>query len=82
MKDFKHFIVLAGILAVGFALFWLFNFNRQAQIGITIALGAAYVIWGMIHHALRKELHPRIILEYLLVATLACILVIFLLLRS
>ena len=82
MKDFKHFSSLIFILLVGFALFWLFNFNRIAQMGITVALGAVYVIWGMIHHALRKELHLRIILEYLLVAVLACTVVIFLLLRS
>lgn len=82
MKDIKHYLLLAAILSIGFGCYWMFNFNRMAQVGITLALGAIYVLWGMIHHALNKELYLKIILEYLLVACLASIVVIFLLLRS
>ena len=82
MKDLKHYLALLAILSVGFGLYWMFNFNRMAQVGITLALGAIYVLWGMVHHALNKELYLKIILEYLLVASLASIVVIFLLLRS
>lgn len=82
MKDLKHYLALMAILSVGFGLYWMFNFNRTAQIGITLALGASYVLWGMFHHALKKELHLRIIIEYLMVAILASTVVIFLLLRS
>lgn len=82
MKEFKHYLALAAILSAGFSLYWFFNFNRQIQIWITIGLGAVYVLWGIMHHALSKELYLRIVIEYLLVAVLACLLVIFLLLRS
>lgn len=82
MKDLKHYLALAAILSVGFGLYWLFNFNRQIQVWITIGMGCAYVIWGIVHHLLKKDLHLRIILEYLLVAAFVVVLVIFLLLRT
>lgn len=81
MKELKHYLILLAILMIGFWFYWLFNFNRQIQVWITIGLGCAYVLWGMIYHTARHELYLRIVLEYLLVAGLACSLVIFLLLR-
>jgi len=82
MKEAKHYLALGVILAVGFWLYWVFNFNRQIQVWITVGMGCAYVLWGIIYHTLRKELYFRIILEYLLVSILACTLIVFLLLRS
>ncbi len=82
MKDFKHYLSLMAILSIGFGLFWIFNFNRHIQIWITVGLGVAYVLWGVLHQTLRKEFHWRIFWEYLIVATVACVVVIFLLLRS
>lgn len=82
MKDLKHFLCLLTILSLGFGLFLIFDYNRVAQVGIVIALGGVYVLWGIIHHGLNKELHLKIILEYLLVAIFACTVIIFLLLRA
>lgn len=81
MKDLKHYLALMAILSVGLGAFLFFGYNRTVQIGIVIVLSAVYVVWGIFHHALKKELHLRIILEYLMVAILASIVVIFLLLR-
>jgi len=81
MKEIKQYLALGVILAVGFWLYWAFNFNRQIQVWITIGMGCAYVLWGIVYHAFRRELYFRIILEYLLVAGLACTFTIFLLLR-
>ena len=82
MKDLKHYLSLAAVLSIGLGTFLIFDYNRQIQIGIIMAMGAAYVIWGLVHHVLKKELRPRIILEYLLVAFLATTITIFLLLRT
>lgn len=78
----KHYLALAAVLSVGLGLFWIFNYNRTAQIGITLALGGAYVIWGIIHQILVGELHGRIIGEYLAVATLVSLMISFLLMRA
>jgi len=82
VKDLKHYLSLMAILSIGFGLFWIFNFNRQIQIWITIGLGVAYVLWGVLHHAIKKEFHWRILWEYIVVAILAGVVVIFLLRRT
>jgi hypothetical protein len=69
-------------LSIGFGLFWIFNYNRTAQIWITLGSSTAYVIWGMIHHALRGELRWQIIWEYTVVAALVGLTVVFLLMRA
>jgi len=82
VKDLKHYLFLMAILSIGFGLFWIFNFNRQIQMWITVGLGVAYVLWGIMHHAIKKELHWRIVWEYFLVAIFACVIIIFLLART
>jgi len=81
-KDLKHYLGLIAFLSIGLAFFLVFNYNRQIQMGITLAMAAIYVAWGIIHHTIKKELHPRIILEYILVAIVASVVVIFLLMRT
>jgi len=81
-KDLKHYFALIAFLSFGLALFLVFNYNRQIQMGISLVMAGGYVIWGVIHHTIKKELHPRIILEYVLVAIVASVVVIFLLMRT
>lgn len=81
-KDLKHYLALITFLAFGLALFLIFNYNRQIQVGITLAMSVIYVVWGVVHHGLKKELHPRIISEYIIVATVASVVMIFLLMRT
>ena len=81
-KDLKHYLGLIAFLSIGLALFLVFNYNRQIQMGIALAMSVIYVAWGIIHHTIKKELHPRIILEYVLVAIVASVVMIFLLMRT
>jgi len=82
MKDYKHYIALISILSFGAGLYLIFNYNRLVQIILVIGLGTAYVAWGVIHHHLKKDLYWHIVFEYLAVALLACLAVIFILLRA
>ena len=81
-KDLKHYLALIAFLSIGLAFFLVFNYNRQIQTGISLVMAAGYVTWGIIHHLIKKELHPRIILEYVLVAIVASVVVIILLMRT
>lgn len=81
-KDLKHYLALIAFLSFGLALFLVFNYNRQIQMGISLVMAGGYIIWGIIHHAIKKELHPKIILEYVLVAIVASVVVLFLLMRT
>jgi len=81
-KDLKHYLALITFLSIGLALFLIFNYNRQIQVGIALAMAATYVIWGIVHHWVKKELHPRIISEYVIVAIVASVVMIFLLMQT
>lgn len=81
-KDLKHYLALIAFLSFGLTLFLIFDYNRQIQVGITLLMAAIYVVWGIVHHAVKKELHPKIIFEYLIVATVASVVMIFLLMRA
>ena len=82
MNDLKHYLALAAILSLGFGLFWIFNYNRDLQIVVTLGMAAAYLAWGLGYHHRRRELTRSLAGEYLAVAAVSCLLVIFLLLRS
>jgi uncharacterized membrane protein YjjP (DUF1212 family) len=81
-QDFKHYLALIAFLSFGLALFLVFNYNRQAQVVMTFLMSLIYVAWGIVHHTIRKELHPKIIFEYFLVAFVVSVVVIFLLMRT
>lgn len=81
-KDLKHYLALIAFLSAGLALFLIFNYNRQIQMGISLIMAGGYIIWGIIHHTIKRELHPKIILEYVVVAIVASVVVIFLLMRA
>lgn len=69
-----HYLVLAVFLGLALVLFYLADGNHQYQFKIAIFTSALYFIWGVIHHRLEGDLHPRIVVEYLLIALLAVIL--------
>jgi len=82
MKDLKHYFSLIAGLSIGFAFFLVFNYNRSTQMWITLAMAGFYILWGIIHHLIRKDFHTRIIAEYLAVAFFASVVVVFLLFRA
>lgn len=66
-----HYFTLLCILLAGlWGLYW-FNYSPAVQLGIVISLSISYVIWGAIHHMYHRDLHLKIVLEYVVVAVLA-----------
>lgn len=85
-KDFAHhplhYFTLLCILLIGlWGLFW-FDHNQAVQMAIVISLGVSYVAWGIIHHMYHKDLHLKIIFEYLLVSIFAILIFASLLIRT
>ncbi len=85
-KDFSrhplHYFTLLSLMLVGlWGIFW-FSFQPAVQLIIIIAMSVSYVVWGIIHHYEHKDLHPKIVLEYILVAMLAILVFGSLLLRT
>jgi len=87
MRKFKKrlvcsdYIVLAAGLIIGVLGYRIFSTNQQVEIILIISLGGFYFIWGIWHHFREGDLHVKIILEYLLIAVLAVVLLLSLILR-
>ena len=48
--------------------------NSSQQLIVGVITSISYVLWGLIHHALQKDLHKRIVVEYILIGAIAIIL--------
>jgi hypothetical protein len=85
-KDFAHhplhYFSLLCVLVLGlWGIFW-FDYSRTVQVGIVVSLGVSYTVWGIIHHWQHKDLHLKIIAEYVLVASFAVLMFASLMLRT
>ncbi len=71
-----NYLVLLLILLVGM---WAFNMvrpNVTLQLTVGIVTAVAYVLWGVIHHAMLGDLHHKIVIEYVLIGAIAIVLLV------
>ena len=80
-KNLPHYLPLLGIFAFGILAFILFSYDASFQMAVVVAIAVSYVIWGIIHHHLHRDLHASVIVEYLIVAALGVVLISSLILR-
>ncbi len=71
---YVNFVVLAVILISGIFTFWGAQNDKTIQLFVGVATAVAYVLWGMIYHALEGDLHLKVVIEYSLVGTIAIVL--------
>jgi hypothetical protein len=81
-KISNYYLILLIILNFGALMFYLLRFNPFYQIWVLMLTSLAYVFWGLIHHFLEDDLHPKVILEYILIAMLVNLVVMTLLIRA
>ncbi|MDP1759921.1 MAG: hypothetical protein Q8L01_00395 [Candidatus Woesebacteria bacterium] len=82
MKHFSHYFSLIAIFIVGILGFYLFSYDKIFQIGVAVVLAVTYVLWGIIHHTIHKDIYFLVILEYITVAVLGLIMVISLIFKG
>lgn len=86
MKVIKRFFIHYSSLfiVIGLGLFGVvvFSFNKWLQAGVLVAVSAAYVVWGVTHHHMHKDLYFSVILEYLSIAAVGLIIVLSLIFRT
>lgn len=75
-KHLSHYLPLVGIIAVGVIGIIAFSYDKFFQAAIGVSVACAYVVWGVIHHHLHKDLHLSVIIEYIIIAALG-VLVLF-----
>lgn len=76
MKQNKltHYLLLIAILAAGIIFFYYFAAFPERQFFVVIATSVSYLIWGIVYHLMEGDLHLKIVVEYLLIALLAIVL--------
>jgi hypothetical protein len=67
----EHYSVLALILAAGLMGIILFRMDLLVEQVVVWGLSAMYVLWGIVHHIIRRDLTGFIVLEYLLIGLIA-----------
>jgi hypothetical protein len=81
-KHLPHYISLIGILIAGILGFYFFSYDRFFQTAIITALAVSYVSWGIIHHAVHKDICFSVIMEYVTISILGLIIALTLIYRT
>ena len=78
IKEIKRhpfeFAVLFTILILGILSFFYFNFDHHYQRRIIYLTGGTYFLWSLFHHYRRGDLEFSLVVEYLLIALFATLL--------
>ncbi len=69
-----NYVVLCSILIGGVATFWYVSPNRELQFTVGVTTSIFYVVWGLIHHAIHRDLRRKVMIEYLLMGAIAIVL--------
>ncbi len=69
-----HLLILCAILGLGIVSFFVAKGNTGLQLTIGVVTAFAYVLWGLLHHAALGDLHKKIVVEYVLIAAIAVLL--------
>lgn len=67
-------IVLCAILVGGISTFYYVRPDLSLQFSVGVTTSIFYVAWGIIYHALNKDLRQKVVIEYVLIGTIAIIL--------
>jgi len=81
-KHLPHYVPLIGIMVAGVIGFIIFSYDRTFQVAIVVSLTISYVVWGIIHHILHRDLDLSVVIEYLLIATLGLLVILSLIYRA
>lgn len=74
-----YYVSLTAIFALGAFLIYSVSPNKQLQMLVFIAMAFFYVVWGVLHHFVNHEITSKIVVEYILIATLGVAIMFFLL---
>jgi len=81
-KHLAHYLTLLGIFLAGILAFLFFSYDQSFQMIMAIAVALSYVVWGIIHHFIHRDLYLAVVIEYLAVASLGLVIIFSLILRS
>lgn len=65
-----HTLVLCIILGFSLLMFSLLQGKSDLQLVVGFIASLSYVMWGIIYHVIEHDLYPKVVVEYVLVATI------------
>lgn len=71
-----HYLILLGIVLLGFGLLMVFSANKSMQLVSALAIATTYLCYGLLHHWLEHDLTIKIVVEYVLVTLLVAALLV------
>jgi len=77
-KHSWHYLVYLVIFGGGLTLVVATRGNASLQATFLIMTAFIYFMWSMVHHYVHHDLHPRVVVEYILMVVLGTILTLFL----
>lgn len=70
LKHLSHYVILLTLMFLGLLLFSVSSHTPLFQVLIVIILSLTYLLWGILHHLIEKNLYLEVFLEYLLFSLL------------
>ncbi len=81
-KHLPHYASLIGIFLAAIVAFNFFSYDKFFEVGVAVATAAAYVVWGLIHHAIHRDLYLVTIIEYISIAILGLVVILSVIYRA
>lgn len=70
-KPIEYLSLSLGLIT--FFIFYVFVDNFQIRRWLIYAAGLFYLVWSIYHHQKRGDLHPSIVIEYILIILLGIV---------
>lgn len=69
-KHFWYYTSFATLQVLGLTLILLTAHNKQLQLMVIIMTTILYLFWSLLHHYIHHSLPAKIVVEYVLIASL------------
>lgn len=70
-EHIRHYIVIIFIFIAILSSRIFLNFEANLLLSVLYLVSFIYIAWGIIHHLLEHDLTVRIVVEYILIGTIA-----------
>ena len=77
-KHLGYYVSLIAINTLGVILTALLAFDHRMQLAVVVLMTMFGTAWALIHHHLEHDLHPKIVVEYVLMGCLGISIAFFL----
>ena len=81
-RHIQHYLPLIGILGAGLVGLVVFSYDKSFQAAIAVATAISYVVWGLVHHHIHKDLHASVVVEYVMIAIVGMVVLFSVLFRA